>query len=149
MKAQDIEFNTIKVGDEASFTKTWTETDVDTFATLSGDENPLHTDEIYAKSTQFGQRVVHGMLVASSFSTLVGMYIPGKHCLYLKQSVTFKTPIFIGDELRATGIVTAKSESTRTLIIQTRIFKISDPSKPAIEGEAVVQVLQNSLTHHE
>jgi hypothetical protein len=74
MEVIDYSFDDIHVGQTASFDRTVSVMDVDTFADLSGDKNPLHTDDTYASTTQFKQRVVHGMLTASFFSTLVGMY---------------------------------------------------------------------------
>ncbi len=132
------EFKNINIGDTSTFEQVWDAEDVDAFAKLSGDFNPLHTDEDYAKETKFKRRVVHGMLVASSFSKLVGMYLPGKYCLYLKQSITFKQPAFIGDILRITGNVTGKSEATHIIDIMTKIYR---GDELIIEGEAKVQVI--------
>jgi 3-hydroxybutyryl-CoA dehydratase len=95
-------------------------------------------DNTYASTTQFGKRLVHGMLVGSLCSQLVGMYIPGRKCLYLKQQLVFKQPVFIGDTVVATGIVVSKSKSTRMLTISIKIRK---NDSIVLEGEALVQVL--------
>ena len=133
----------INIGDDASFERTFTEADVVAFANLSGDHNPLHMDAGYAASTRFGQRVVHGMLVASLCSTLVGMHLPGKRCLYLKQEITFHKPVFIGDILTVSGIVTSKSTVTGILNIAITILK---DEIVAMEGMAVVQVMDSKAT---
>ena len=138
MEACDISFDELRVGDTATISRTWSEDDVMVFAQLSGDENPLHMDAVYADTTQFKNRLVHGMLVGSLCSTLVGMHIPGKRCLYLTQSLSFKKPVFIGDTTEATVLVTAKSESTRVLGLS---LTITCRDSVVIEGEAQVAVL--------
>ncbi len=138
MKAEDLRMEDIQIGDTASFDRLWTEEDVLIFATLSGDTNPLHMDDDYAQTTQFKKRLVHGMLVASVCSTLVGMYIPGKRCLYLSQTLSFKKPVFIGDTVVVTGVVTAKSSVTKILSIAITVRK---GEEEVMIGEAKVQVL--------
>lgn len=138
MKANDFSINDIKVGDKASFTRKWTDEDVQIFSNLSGDNNPLHLDDEYAASTSFKKRLVHGMLVGSLFSTLVGMYIPGKRCLYVDQKISFKKPVFIGDTVEASSVVLAKSESTGVLTISMKI-KCND--EVVVLGEAHVKVI--------
>src|ERR1700676_2055835 len=81
--ARELTFPEIAVGDAFTVEHTFTETDVRVFAELSGDYSPLHVDPTYASTTEFGKCVVHGMLLASLFSRLVGMYLPGKHALYV------------------------------------------------------------------
>ena len=138
MEAKNLSFDEIKVGDTVSFTRTLSEKDVNTFAELSGDLNPLHTDTAYAETTIFKQRIVHGMLTASLFSTLVGMYLPGKKCLYINQSLFFKHPVYIDDTVAVYGTVIAKSEVTKILTLST-VAKKGDVV--VLEGEAKVQVL--------
>lgn len=138
MKAKELTFEDIAVGDSASFTKVWTREDVLMFASLSGDMNPLHVDENYALATQFGKPIIHGMLVASSFSSLVGMYLPGKYCLYVKQDVSFKKPVYTGDTLIIEGRVVAKIQSTKMLEIKMKITRVGEV---VVEGTALVQVL--------
>ena len=94
-------FNDLKVGKTASLTKTITEGDLNHFIAITGDENPIHVDESFAKQTFFGQRIAHGMLSASLFSTLVGMHIPGIGAIYKSQTLEFLRPVFIGDTLCA------------------------------------------------
>jgi acyl dehydratase len=142
MKPSELSLSQIYVGQTATHTRTWTEEDVRTFASLSGDENPLHLDIEYAKTTPFGERLVHGMLVGSLCSTLVGMYLPGKKCLYLSQSLIFKKPVFIGDTTTITGVVTAMSEATHIITLAVTIRKgLEKDSEIVLLGESKAQVL--------
>ena len=138
MEAKNLSFEDIAIGDSASFSRTITPEDVHTFATLSGDENPLHLDTTYAETTIFKETIVHGMLTASLFSTLVGMYLPGKRCLYLSQSLFFKKPVHIGDTLLITGTVLSKSEATKILTLSTVVTRNTEV---VVEGEAKTQIL--------
>ncbi|NUN11960.1 MaoC family dehydratase, partial [Candidatus Micrarchaeota archaeon] len=81
------------------FKKTITAKDVDSFAEVSGDYNDLHVSDAFAAQTRFKERVVHGMLLASYFSQLVGMHLQTNKVLYLNQSLNFKNPVFIDDEI--------------------------------------------------
>lgn len=118
MESRDLKFEDIKIGDSASFHHTTSEQDVLDFARLSGDANPLHTDEAYAKTTSFGSRIVHGMFLGALCSRLVGTHLPGKRSLYLSQNLQFSNPARIGDDLEIIGKVIAKSESTRILDLE-------------------------------
>lgn len=138
MNAKELSFDEIKVGGSASFSRVFTEEEVMKFAELSGDLNPLHIDISYAEGTQFKERLVHGMLLGSLCSRFVGMYIPGKNCLYLSQSLVFKNPVFIGDEIEVTGTVISKSESTKILTINIVMKK---ENETVVSGEAKVQVI--------
>lgn len=138
MNPKDLFLNEIKVGDSASFSRTWTEKDIVIFSELSGDTNPLHMDDEYARTTPFGQRLVHGMLVASLCSRFVGMYLPGERCLYLSQTLSFKKPVYIGDTVNVSGSVIAKSDVTKILTISMVIKK---EEEVVVEGEARVRVL--------
>lgn len=138
MEAKDLAIDDITVGDNASFDRMFSEKDVEVFSELSGDTNPLHMDDVYARATSFKQRLVHGMLVGSLCSALVGMYLPGKRCLYLRQTLSFKKPVFIGDTVTVFGRIIAKSETTKVLTIAIHIKKGEDI---VLEGEAYVQVL--------
>jgi len=108
------------------------------FAKISGDFNPLHMDEQYAKETKFGKRVCHGMLLASFFSRLVGMYLPGKNALYFSQDLNFVGPCFIGDKITVQGEVIEKSEATRIIKLKTTIK--NQYEKSLVKGTAQVLV---------
>lgn len=126
----------IKLGLKKEFKIIITESMINEFAKLSGDYNPLHTDNQYAGSTSFKQRICHGMLLASFFSRLVGMHIPGKNALYIAQSLKFISPCYINDEIIVEGEVLDKSEATRIINIKTKITNSSGNS--LVEGQAKV-----------
>ena len=123
MKVRDLSIEDIAVGDSASFDRMWTEEDLENFAKLSGNKNPFHVDENFAASTRFGQKIMYGMHVAVVCSTLVGMYLPGKNSICLRQDLSFKKPIFVGDTTRVKGVVKSKSLSTGILDISISVTK--------------------------
>ena len=94
-----------------NFTVTVTEEMMQAFERLTGDCSPIHVDETYAKARGYGGRVVYGMLGASFFSTLAGVYLPGEHCLLHGVECKFARPVFIGDTLTVTGTVVNVSEA--------------------------------------
>ena len=120
---EDLKLKDIKIGQKKSFEVVVTESMVDDFAKLSGDNNPLHMDENYAKSNNFRGRVCHGMLLASFFSRLVGMYIPGENALYFSQSLKFQYPCFVNDRIKIHGEVIDKSLATKIITLKTTISK--------------------------
>ena len=120
---EDLKLKDIKIGQKKSFEVVVTESMVDDFAKLSGDNNPLHMDENYAKSNNFNGRVCHGMLLASFFSRLAGMYIPGKNALYFSQSLKFQHPCFVNDRIEIHGEVIDKSLATKIITLKTTISK--------------------------
>ncbi len=118
----EFTFQEIKIGHTKEFKIVVTKSLVDDFTHLSGDFNPIHIDENYAKSRKFKNRIVHGMLLASFLSRMVGMYLPGKRALYVSQSLEFHNPCFIDDEITVVGKVSDKSESTRMIKIDSEIL---------------------------
>lgn len=126
------------VGETASFSHCISEEDITTFSRLSGDENPLHVDEGYAKQTKFGGRVVHGLFLAALVSRLIGVYLPGRRSLLLFTEFRFKAPARIGDIVKVEGRVTAKSPATQVIEIAIEIKK---DSINLVEGAVKVQVL--------
>ena len=97
---------TLTVGDRGSFTKTITERDVFEFADASGDFNPLHINEEYAKRTVFGHRIAHGILTAGIISTVLGGEIPGLGTIFVELHIKFLKPVYFGDTMTATATVT-------------------------------------------
>ena len=139
IKPNKLKFTDIKIGDSAEFEIIITETMVHQFANISGDFNSLHMDNEFAKTTKFGKRVCHGMLLGSFFSRLVGMYIPGLNALYLSQSLKFISPCFIDDKIIVRGTVIRKSERTKIITLQTLILNTND--KILVDGECKAVVL--------
>ena len=130
--------NTLKVGDRATITKTFSEVEVFQFAEISTDRNPLHLDKDFGRASIFGQRVVHGMLVASLFSGLIGMELPGSGSIYLGQSLSFKAPVSIDEPVTASVEVIKIREDKP--IVTLRTICINSVGNTVIEGEAVVKV---------
>jgi len=98
---------------------------VEKFSNLSGDLNPLHMDNEFAESSLFKKRIVHGMLLSSFFSQLIGMKLPGKNALYFSQTLNFRSPCYIDDEIKVVGKVIEKSDSTQIITVSTSIFNKS------------------------
>lgn len=134
----NLKFSEIKIGSKYSFKKSFSDDDILAFATLTGDFNPLHINPAHGQRI-FERNIVHGMLLGSLFSTLVGMYCPGKNCLYLSQDIEFIKPIYPNQRVTVKGTVMNKVEALKILTIKTEILvnKII-----AIKGYAKVKVLE-------
>lgn len=117
----EYSYEELVVGQEESFARTITVEMMNAFRCLSGDENPLHADEIFAKSKGFSSRVVYGMLSASLYSCLAGVHLPGKHCFLQSVHADFLNPVFIGDTLTVSGKITEKNDSVRQIVIRAVI----------------------------
>ena len=136
--AREWTFRQLPVGESYSIERAFSQEDVHHFARLSGDYSPLHVDPDYARTTEFGQCVVHGILLSSLFSQLVGMHIPGKHALYLGQDLAFRKPVLVGERIKASIKVAGKNEGTRSLLLTTEIRNADD--KIVVSGTAKVKV---------
>lgn len=136
--ALDRSFDSLKVGERASFEHIVSEKDIDAFVRLSGDENPLHTDASYASKTQFKERIVHGMLLGAYISRLIGMYLPGRRALLMKETLEFKEGVRANSSLEISGTIVQKSESTKIVEIA---LSISTRKKNVCSGTAHVRVL--------
>ncbi len=117
MKGKTI--NEMKVGDSASFTKTVTEADVYGFAGVTGDFNPAHINESYAKQTPFKTRIAHGMLGAGFISAVLGIQLPGPGTIYLGQELKFTKPVLFGDTITATCTVKEMNIEKNRVILDT------------------------------
>jgi len=115
-------FVDINVGLEESFSVRVNSEKLDKFLKISGDINPLHTDAEYSKSKGFSDRVVYGMLTSSFFSTLVGVYLPGKYCILQGVDIQFSRPAYIDDILTITGKVSYINEAYKQLEIKAVII---------------------------
>ena len=111
----------ISAGQQESFSVTVTEEMMAKFLDITGDVNPLHTDDGFAKEKGFPQRVAYGMLTASLISTLGGVYLPGKYCLIQGVEVRFAKPVYIGDVLEVTGEAVKVDRDLRYLEIKVTI----------------------------
>lgn len=142
--ADELAFDAIRIDDAFELERTFTREDVLAFAQISGDFSPLHVDPAYAETTEFGGCVIHGILLASLFSQLVGMRVPGRPALYLGQDLVFRRPVLMGESVRALAKVTGKSDATRTLSLATEI-RTAD-GKVAVSGSAKVKVRDDKPT---
>lgn len=114
-------FEELEVGMKESFTVTITEGMMETFKQLSGDNNPLHCDENYAAASGFPGRVVYGMLTASFYSTMAGVYLPGQRAILQGVDSKFRSPVYIGDTLTVTGKIAEKNETFRLITVKAEI----------------------------
>ena len=110
-----------EVGQHVSFTKTFTEDDMARFIEITGDVNPLHIDEEFARTTQCGRRVLQGMLTASIFSTMVGMLLPGTGAIYRSQTLRFLLPVYLGETATAHFVVRSTDRAKHRLEIDAWI----------------------------
>lgn len=127
-----------EIGQTASFSKTITETDVVTYAGLSGDFNPIHVDREYAKNTRFEQRIAHGLLTTSLLSGVLGMYLPGPGCVYMGQTLRFVRPVFINDTVTATVEVLDFDPEKGNMRLKTECR--NQHGELVLEGEAKMRV---------
>jgi 3-hydroxybutyryl-CoA dehydratase len=134
-------FDSINIGINHEFKIIITEKLVSDFSVISGDFNPLHMDENYAAKTKFKKRICHGMLLASFFSRLVGMYLPGKNALYFSQSLNFISPCFINDKIMIKGEIIDKNYSTKIITVKTSI--INHKNELILDGEAKVMMINS------
>ncbi len=111
----------IAPGLSASFSVTVTEAMMDAFYAITGDNSPIHMDADYAAGRGYPGRVVYGMLGASLFSTLAGVYLPGEHCLLHSVEAKFAKPVFIGDTLTVSGKVTEVNDTFGEITIKATI----------------------------
>jgi 3-hydroxybutyryl-CoA dehydratase len=115
----DVVPRTFRFGDSASYSRTITAAEVEAYALLTGDNNPLHLDEEYAGQTRFGQRIVHGMLTAGLISTVIGTKLPGRGAIYLGQTLRFLKPVHLGDTITATATITHYDEVKGRMTLET------------------------------
>jgi 3-hydroxybutyryl-CoA dehydratase len=126
------------IGEQASLTKTVTESDVTTFARLIGDMNPIHIDDDYARKSRFGRRVAHGALTGGLISAVLGNKLPGPGSIYLSQQIEFLAPVFVGDTLTAVVEVTSWRPEKRIVTFKTDAYNQED--KQVVTGQSVLLV---------
>jgi acyl dehydratase len=129
-------FEELKIGEEASFSKTITEADVYLFAGISGDFNPLHVNEEYAKRTPFKTRIAHGALPQSLAAPVLGMKLPGLGTVALEITCRFKAPTYFGDTITAKARVMEKIEDKRW--VRMKLIWTNQREETVAEGDALV-----------
>jgi 3-hydroxybutyryl-CoA dehydratase len=130
-------FEDLTLGQSASRQHVVTEADIVAFADVSGDHNPVHLDEAFAQTTAFKGRIAHGMLSGAYISALIASELPGPGSIYISQSLTFKRPVRLGDELTITVTISALDEAKGRATLTTAG---TVGGKTVVDGEAVIMV---------
>ena len=130
-------FEDLSIGMEARYAHTVTAKDIEDFARVSGDDNPVHLDEAYAATTPFKHCIAHGILTASYISAVLGTKLPGPGCVYVSQTLNFKGPVYVGAEVIATVVITDLIPDKKRAIFAC-VCKVG--GKAVLEGEAVLMV---------
>ena len=130
-------FEDLSVGQSAELTRMVDEKAIQAFADVSGDHNPVHLDEAFAATTQFKGRIAHGMLSAAYISALIAGKLPGPGAIYLGQTLTFKRPVKIGDEVTVTATITALDAEKARAVLST-VCTVG--GKTVLDGEATIMV---------
>jgi 3-hydroxybutyryl-CoA dehydratase len=128
--------NELKIGDVAEFSKTVSESDIYLYAGVTGDFNPAHINEDYAKQTFFKTRIAHGMLSAGFISTVIGNKLPGTGTIYVTQNLSFLAPVRIGDTITANVEVIDIMHEKNRARLKTTCF--NQEGTQVLNGEAVV-----------
>lgn len=129
----------LKIGDKYSAYREITDEVIRKFADVSGDYNPIHLDEDFAKTTRFGRRIAHGMLSGAFISAILGNEFTGQTAIYLSQTLKFTAPVFLGDTVTATATV-AKIRADKN-IVTLKTVCTNQNGQTLVKGEAVVMVL--------
>ena len=127
----------LQVGDTARFSKTISESDVYLFAGVTGDLNPAHVNEDYAKDTFFKTRIAHGMLSASLISTVIGTMLPGPGTIYMRQEVSFLAPVKFGETV--TAVVEVAEIIAEKKRVRLKTYCVNQDNTTVVDGEALVR----------
>jgi 3-hydroxybutyryl-CoA dehydratase len=130
----------LKLGDKFSNSREITDKLIRAFAEVSGDYNPIHLDDEFAKNTRFGKRIAHGMLSGALISSVLGYELSERKIVYLSQTLKFVSPVFIGDTITATGTVTKIREDKPVITVET--VCTNQDGSVVVTGEAAVMILQ-------
>jgi len=133
-------YEDIRIGQHAEYVRTVTSEDIEMFGQVSGDYNPLHFNEDWAKTTMFKGRIAHGILTATYVSTVIGMKLPGPGTIYLSQSMKFRRPVRIGDTITARVEVIDKNDERELLTLKT--VCINQEDKVVLDGESIVTLMR-------
>ena len=134
---QTLYFDDLTVGMRATIRKTVENEDVIHFAELSGDHNPIHLSEHFARKTRFGGRIVHGLYTASLISGVIGMRLPGPGAVYISQTLNFRGPVKIGDIVDVSVEVAELTEKNRRVRLHCEC-RVGD--QVVLDGEGVLSV---------
>ncbi|CAM3695264.1 MaoC family dehydratase [Parendozoicomonas haliclonae] len=132
----NVPYEQLQVGDTATYERTLTERDLILFATVSGDHNPIHLDDEFASTTQFGERIAHGMWTGSLISAALAMKLPGPGGVYRSQELKFLQPVKLNDTVTVQLEVLEKNDRTKSAIIATNV--VNQDGKFVAKGKATV-----------
>ena len=138
-EAKELHLGDLAPGYTAELSHQVTQADVDAFAALTGDFNPIHLDPEFARATSFGKPIVHGMLTSAFISTMVGMLLPGKGALWTSQTLNFVRPAFVGDTITVRSEVTQVSPATRTLM--AKVVITNQNGAEIVTGDSTIRLL--------
>ncbi len=129
----------IKIGDTFSNSRLVTDELIRAFAEVSGDMNPIHLDEEFAKTTRFGRRIAHGMLSGAFVSALLTKSMGGISGVYLSQTLKFTAPVFIGDTVTVTGVVKKIRDDKNIISLET--ICTNQNGEIVVRGESVIMLI--------
>ncbi len=135
-KLENFSYDELTIGQTATYSKTLTEDDITLFAAVSGDVNPVHLDAEFAAGSMFKERIGHGMWTGAVVSAALALVLPGPGCIYLRQSLSFRAPVMIGDTVTVSLEVTAKRDDKRFVTIHC--VATNQHGKTVAKGDAEV-----------
>ena len=133
----------LKIGDKYSISREVTDEVIRKFAEVSGDYNPIHLDEEFAKTTRFGKRIAHGMLSGAFISAILGNEFRGRTVIYLSQTLKFTAPVFIGDTVTATATITNIREDKNIVTLET--ICTNQDGETLVKGESAIMVMAEDV----
>jgi 3-hydroxybutyryl-CoA dehydratase len=139
IKMEITRYSDLSIGQYAEVDHTITEEDIKIFGDLSGDYNPLHFDEEWAKTTMFKGRIAHGVLTAAFISTAIGMKLPGPGTIYLSQSMKFLGPVRIGDTITARVEIISLNDEKQRVTLKTTCT--NQDQNVVLDGEALIMLM--------
>ena len=140
----NFSYDEITIGQTASYSKQISEEDIQLFAAVSGDVNPVHLDAEFAATTQFGERIAHGAMTGAVVSAAIAMELPGPGTIYLSQSLRFRLPVKIGDTITIELEVTAKRDDKKFVTLQCTA--VNQAGKTVASGVAEVMAPSEKMT---
>ncbi len=133
----ELTYSDIRIGDDASLSRTITDTHIVGYADITGDMNPVHLDDDYARQSLFGERIAHGMLMAGLISAVLGTQLPGPNSIYLGQDLKFTAPVKIGDTVTVVVTVTEKRDDKQIIKLRTTVS--NQHGVVVVDGSAVIK----------
>ena len=130
----------LKIGQEASISKSFSDKEVEFFSKLSLDNNPVHLEDDFAAKTIFKRRIVHGYLYGSLISAVIGTKLPGPGSIYLHQEMNFKKPVYLNETVTATVKVTDINHEKSLIYLETNCVK-NDDKQIVLEGKAIIKLV--------